>query len=99
MATTPVPTPQLLSSPHPISVYLKTHERLVLVLVLACLSWFTFGKIENVISAHDHASLEQAKVVAAVQQEKNEALAKQMAQHDADVEALAAKVEARDAQS
>jgi 2',3'-cyclic-nucleotide 2'-phosphodiesterase (5'-nucleotidase family) len=78
--------------------WIKQHERLVLAVIAGLALWFAIGKIDALIANHDHANLEQAKVAAAVQQEKNEALAKQMAQHDADVEALAAKVEARDAQ-
>jgi hypothetical protein len=98
METTSTPTPQLLNSLHPVSAYLKQHERLLIVVFLILLSWFSFGKIANVISEHDHANLEQAKVVAAFQQEKNDALDKQRAQHDADTQALVAKIEARDAQ-
>jgi hypothetical protein len=83
---------------HPISAYLKAHERLLIVLVLVVLSWFALGKVQSVIAAHDNANLAQAKVVAQVQQEKNDALAKQIAQDKADYTALSVQVQARDAQ-
>lgn len=83
---------------HPISVYLKAHERLLVVVLLLLSSWFALGKIESMVAAHDNANLQQAKVVSAVQQEKNDATAKLIAQHDADTAALNAKIEARDAQ-
>jgi hypothetical protein len=54
--------------------------------------------VENVIAAHDNANLQQAKVAAAVQQSKNEALAEQVAQDKAAYTALNAEVMARDAQ-
>jgi hypothetical protein len=94
--STPVVTP-IVTQLHPISTYLKAHERLLIVLVLIVLSWFTFGKIQDVIAAHDHANLQQAQVVAAVQQEKNDALAKQVAQQAAEYKALADKVNAQNA--
>jgi hypothetical protein len=78
--------------------WVEAHERHLLVLAVGLAVWFGIGKIDSLIANHDHANLEQAKVVAAVQQEKNDAIAKQMAQHDADVEALNTKLEARDAQ-
>jgi len=78
--------------------WLQRHERLVLAVVAGLVLWFGIGKIDTLISNHDHANLEQSKVAAAVQQEKNDALAKQVAQDKAEYEALAAKIEARDAQ-
>ena len=84
--STPVVTP-IVTQLHPISTYLKAHERLLIVLVLIVLSWFTFGKIQDVIAAHDHANLQQAQVVAAVQQEKQAA----------EYKALADKVNAQNA--
>jgi len=76
MTTTPTPMP-LLPKPslHVASAYLKEHERLILALVFVCLSWFTFGKIENVILAHDKANLTQAQVADKVQADKNAATA------------------------
>jgi hypothetical protein len=81
-----------------ISGYIKTHERLALFVFASIALWFAIGKIDTLLANHDHANLQQAQVVAQVQQEKNEAIAKQMAQHDAEIEALNAKLEARDAQ-
>lgn len=78
--------------------WLQRHERLVLAVIAGVILWFSWGKINDMIINHDHANLEQAKVAAAVQQEKNDAVAKQMVKHDADMQALVTKVEARDAQ-
>lgn len=78
--------------------WIQKHERLFLVALAGIVLWFAIGKIDTLIANHDHANLQQAQVVAAVQQEKNDAIAKQMAQHDAEIEALNAKLEARDAQ-
>lgn len=95
--STPTVTP-IVTQLHPISTYLKAHEHLLIVLVLVVLSWFALGKVQSVLAAHDNANLAQAKVTAAVQQEKNDALAKQIAQDKADYTALSTQVQARDAQ-
>jgi hypothetical protein len=76
----------------------EAHERHLLVLAAGLVMWFAIGKVDSLIANHDMANLQQAKIAASVQQEKNEALAKQVAQHDADVQALTTKIEARDAQ-
>jgi hypothetical protein len=81
-----------------VSEYLKAHEHLLIVVILVVLSWFSFGKIENIVAAHDNANLQQAKIVAQVQQDKNDALAKQVADQKATYEALYAQVSARDSQ-
>jgi hypothetical protein len=78
--------------------WLQKHERLVLCVIAGLVLWFGIGKIDTLIANHDNANLQQAKVAAAVQQEKNDTLAKQVAQDKAEYEALAAKIEARDAQ-
>ena len=78
--------------------WVEAHERHLLIAVAGLVLWFGIGKVDQLIINHDRANLEQAKVVAAVQQDKNDAMAKQMAQHDADTQALTAKIEARDAQ-
>lgn len=77
--------------------WIEAHERLLLVAVAGCVLWFGIGKIDTLIANHDHANLQQAEVVAAVQQEKNEALAKQVAQQAAEYKALADKVNAQNA--
>jgi hypothetical protein len=94
--STPTVTP-IVTQLHPISTYLKAHEHLLIVLVLVVLSWFALGKVQSVLAAHDNANLAQAKVTAAVQQEKNDALAKQIAQQAAEYKALADKVNAQNA--
>ena len=99
MATTvtPTPTPQVSNPLHPISIYLKVHEKFIFCIMLAVLSWFVFGKIENVIAAHDSSNLAQAKVVAQSQADKTAALAAQVEQQSAQYQALATKLDAQNA--
>jgi len=78
--------------------WLQKHERIVLAVIAALALWFSIGKIDTLIANHDNANLQQAKVVAQVQQEKNDALAKQVAVDKAAYDDLNAKVMARDAQ-
>jgi hypothetical protein len=94
---TPVVTPNS-TQLHPISIYLKAHERLIIIVLLSALAWFTFGKVESVIAAHDSSNLQQAKVVASVQQEKNDATAALVAQQAAQYQSLAEKVQLQNAQ-
>ena len=77
--------------------WLKQHERIILALVGGLVLWFAIGKIDTLIANHDHANLQQAQVAAAVQEEKNQALAAQIAQQAAEYKALAEKVEAQNA--
>lgn len=93
------PTPQPLSvTLHPISVYIKTHERLVLSVIAGLVLWFSIGKIDTLIANHDHANLQQAQVTAQVQQEKNTVLATQVAQNAAQYKELSDKVQSQNAQ-
>lgn len=78
--------------------WVQKHERLFLAVIAGFVLWFSIGRIDTLIANHDHANLQQAQVAAQVQQEKNDALAQQMAQHDADVKALDEKIQARDEQ-
>lgn len=102
MATTPVPTPDLVDKVEAKIkadiTWLQRHERLALTVVAGLILWFAIGKIDTLIANHDAANLQQAKVAAQVQQDKNDATEKLIAQHDADTVALNAKIEARDAQ-
>jgi hypothetical protein len=77
--------------------WLQRHERLVLAVIGGLVLWFGVGKIDTLIQNHDHAALQQAQVVAAVQQEKNQALAAQVAEQAAEYKALADKVNAQNA--
>jgi hypothetical protein len=77
--------------------WLQRHERLVLAVVAGLVLWFGIGRIDTLIQNHDHSNLQQAQVVAQVQQEKNDALAKQIAQQAAEYKALADKVNAQNA--
>ncbi len=78
--------------------WLQKHERLVLAVVAGLVLWFAIGKIDSLIANHDNANLQQAKVTAQVQEEKNQALAEQVSKDRLAYDALAAKIEARDAQ-
>ena len=77
--------------------WIQKHERIILALVGGLVLWFAIGKIDTLIANHDHANLQQAQVAAAVQEEKNQALAAQIAQQAAEYKALAEKVEAQNA--
>ena len=90
--STPTITP-VVTQLHPISTYLKAHERLVIVALLLLASWFVLGKVQSVIAAHDDANLQQAKVVAVAQAEKTQALAAQANAQAAQFKALAEKVQ------
>ena len=77
--------------------WIQKHERIIIALVGGLVLWFAIGKIDTLIANHDHANLQQAQVAAAVQEEKNQALAAQIAQQAAEYKALAEKVEAQNA--
>jgi hypothetical protein len=79
-------------------VFLLAHERLVLAVIAGLVLWFAIGKVDTLIANHDNANLQQAKVVAQVQQEKNTALAAQVAQQAAQYKELADKVQTQNAQ-
>lgn len=78
--------------------WIKQHEKLFLAVIAGLVLWFAIGKIDTLIQNHDNAALQQAKVVAQVQQEKNDALTKQVAQQAAQYQALATKLDAQNAQ-
>jgi hypothetical protein len=80
-----------------ISTYVKSHEKLVLALIVAGVLFFAIGKIDGIIAKHDAANLKQAQVVAAAQSEKNAAIAAQVAEDNAAFTALQAKLQAQDA--
>ena len=94
--STPVVTP-IATQLHPISAYLKAHEKLVLAAIAGLLLWFAVGHVESIIAAHDNANLAQAKVVAQSQADKTEAIAAQVAQQSAQYQALATKLDAQNA--
>ena len=80
-----------------ISEVFKTHEKLVLALVAGVVLFFAIGKIDGIIAKHDGANLKQAQVVAAAQEDKNAAIAAQVASDNAAFTALQAKLQAQDA--
>jgi len=90
--STPVITP-IATQLHPISAYLKAHERLVLAGIAAVLLWFAVGHVESIIAKHDDANLLQAKITAQSQAEKTEALAAQATAQAEQYKELAAKVQ------
>jgi hypothetical protein len=80
-----------------ISEALKAHEKLILALISAGVLFFTIGKIDGIIAKHDAANLKQTQVVAAAQEDKNAAIAAQVASDKATFDALQAKLQANDA--
>ena len=79
-----------------VSEYLKAHERLILALVAAGVLFFAIGKVDTLIQHHDEANLKQAQTIAAVQSQKNAAIAAQVAADKAAFDALQAKLQAED---
>ena len=78
--------------------WVEAHERLLLTAVAGLVLWFGIGRIDTLIVHHDAALLSQAQVVAKTQQDKNDALAQQVATDKASFDTLNAQVQARDAQ-
>ena len=72
--STPVITP-IVTQLHPISVYLKAHEKLVLLVIAGLVLWFGIGKVDTLIQRHDSASLQQATTVANANAAKTQTLA------------------------
>jgi len=79
-----------------ISEVFKAHEKLVLALVAAGVLWVGIGKIDTLIQHHDDANLKQAQIAAAAQEDKNAAIAAQVAADKATFDALQAKLQAED---
>jgi multidrug efflux pump subunit AcrA (membrane-fusion protein) len=75
----------------------KAHERLMFVLVAAGILWFGIGKIESIEAHHDNAALQTAQTVAAVQAQKDAALATQAASDKTAFDALQTKITAQNA--
>jgi len=80
-----------------ISEIFKAHEKLVLALIAAGVLWFAIGKVDGIIAKHDDANLKQAQIVATAQEDKNAAIAAQVASDKAAFDALQAKLQAQDA--
>jgi hypothetical protein len=94
MSTTPVVTP-IVTQLHPISVYLKAHERFVLAAIAGLVLWVGVGHIEGIIARHDDANLKQAQIVAAAQADTTAKVAAQVAEQAAQYQTLATKVQAQ----
>jgi hypothetical protein len=84
--------PPILQRPE---TWIKQHERMIITVLVGLVLWFAIGKIDTLVANHDNANLQQAKVVAQAQIEKNAALAAQAAQQAAQFQALAEKVQAQ----
>lgn len=80
---------------HPISAFIKTHERLVFLAIAGLVLWFGIGKIDTLIQNHDNANLQQAKVTAQSQADKTAAIAEQVQVQAAQYQALASKLGAQ----
>ena len=78
--------------------WIEAHERLLLVAVAGVVLYFGVSRVDTLIVHHDAALLSQAQVVAKTQQDKNEAIAAQVARDKASFDDLNAQVQARDAQ-
>jgi hypothetical protein len=72
--------------------WIKQHERLILAVIGGAILWLSIGKIDTLIINHDAANLQQAKVTAQVQADKNATLAAQAAQQAEQYKALAEQV-------
>jgi len=77
--------------------WLKHHEKMILATIGGLVLWFAIGRIDTLIANHDRANLEQAKIVAQVQQSKDSALAAQATAQAAQYQVLADKVQAQNA--
>ena len=80
-----------------ISEIFKAHEKLILALIAAGVLWVAIGKIDTLIQHHDDANLKQAQVIAATQEDKNAAIAAQVANDKATFDALQSQIQAKDA--
>jgi hypothetical protein len=86
------------STPGLIRTFLLDHERLIIVAIVVVGLWFGYGKYADIRAAHDNAALQQAKVVAAAQEQANAQLAQQVQADKASLQALTDKVTAQNAQ-
>ena len=78
-----------------VSEIFKIHEKLILALVAAGVLWVAIGKVDTLIQHHDDANLKQAQTIAAVQSQKDAAIAAQVAEDSAAFTALQAKMQAQ----
>jgi hypothetical protein len=92
MATASGSTPGLIRS------FLLDHERLIIIVIVVAGLWFGYGKYADIVAAHDNAALQQAKVVAAAQEQANAQLATQVQADKASLQALTDKVTAQNQQ-
>lgn len=86
------------STPGKIRTFLLDHERLLIVLVVALILFWGYGKYADIQAQHDNTVLQQAKLVSEEQAKVVAAQAAQVAQDKVELEALSAKLEAQNAQ-
>jgi cell division protein FtsB len=94
MATAPVTG----STPGLIRTWLLDHERIVIILILAGVFWWGYGKYADIRLQHDNAALAQQKLITDAQVKANQQLAQQVADDAAQMKALSDKVEAQNQQ-
>lgn len=78
--------------------FLKAHEKLIIVLVLAVAVFLGVGKVQDIMAAHDNSVLAQQKLITDAQVKQNAALAVQVQQDQANLQALQTKLENQNAQ-
>lgn len=81
-----------------ISGYIKTHEKLLAVVLAVGLIWGVTGKVNDAIAAHDQRTLDADKATLQAQVEKNTAIAQANAQLAAQYQALAQQTAAANKQ-
>lgn len=86
------------STPGIIRTFLLDHERLIIVAIVAIGLWFGYGKYAQIRLDHDNAILAQAKVTADAQAKANQALAQQVSDDKAALQALTDKLTAQNQQ-
>lgn len=86
------------SNPGSTRSFLLDHENLIIVIILAVLLWWGWGKFAQMRIDHDAAQLKQVMAVATQQATQDTALAQQALVDKAQLQALADKVAAQNAQ-
>lgn len=86
------------STPGLIRTFLLDHERLILVVVVAVVLWFGYGKYAQIQLEHDQEQLAAQKLITDAQVKANQQLAQQVAADAQQLKSLSDKVEAQNQQ-
>jgi Sec-independent protein translocase protein TatA len=86
------------TNPGPIRTFLKDHETLIIVVIVAVLIWFSYGKIATIIADHDNRTLQAQKLVTDAQAKADAQLAAQVKQDAANLAIVTAQKDAANAQ-